>query len=186
MKTTERIFSILAVLLSIVSMIAAISTIGTNRIFTLDWSILRWVILAVLVFALFSLFLSSLLMMRSHRVLKIYLSYPFANKAEVSELRDLLQTESVYSLDNIQPGSMVSDLKKIIKRSDFCFFVVGKTQSPMQEKELAIMRVLGKSVYIILIDNEVKVPSALRDQIPLYINDENFKEQIETIINAHK
>lgn len=186
MKTTERIISIIAVLLSIISIITAISTIDAHRLFTLDWGILRWVVLSVLVFALFSVTLSSLLMMRRHRILKIYLSYPIANKAIVSKLKALLQSENVYSLDSIQPGSAVSELKKIILRSDFCFFVVGNSLSSIQESELAIVRDLGKEFFIISIDNEGKVPPILRDEIPLYINDELFYEKIENIINAHK
>lgn len=70
-------------------------------------------------------------MMRRHRILRIYLSVPPFYDKEVSKLKDALDGEDVVSGVDIKRGTSVSDLPKVIGKAHFCFFAVGKSQSPM-------------------------------------------------------
>lgn len=186
MKKRNRFITYISLILSLVSIAAAFGIIGRDKILSVDWSIIGWISLAVAVFALLSVVASTLLMMQRHRILRIYLSTPVSYDKEVSKLREALEGEDVISADNLLPGTSVSELQKIIKKSHCCFFAVGKTQSPMQKEELKIMRELGKKIYVVSMDETGKVPQSLRSEVPLFINDDSFEKKLDSIILEYK
>lgn len=170
----------------IVSITAAFSNISIDSFFTIDWDILSLIVLAVTIFGIFSAFFTVLLTMRRHRLVRVYLSYPFIHSERIKKLKVALKDENVVSAESLQPGLRFDDLEKIIKHCQLCFYAVGRTQTAFQKEEFKIMKALGKKVYIIAMDEQGKLPQSLRDEIPLFINDDHFDEKVNDIIMNFK
>lgn len=186
MTKKNRLLPIVSLVISVVSIIASFSYIGYDKILSVDWDILGWISLAVAIFTILSVIITSLLMMQRHRILRIYLSAPVSYEDEVSKLKDALAGENIISSDNLKPGTSVDDLRKEIMKSHCCFFAVGKNQSPMQKEELKIMKTLGKNIYIVSVDDRGIVPQTLRGEVPLYANDDDFKKKVKDIVLEYK
>lgn len=186
MKEKSKILSYIAIFASVSSIVASLSLIDLKKLLTIDWNILGWVSLAVSIFAVLSVVLTTYLMMRQHRILNIYLSYPASNKAETIKLKEALKDENVLSVDSLEPGSSIKDIDDLINKSHFCFYASGKIMSPIQKQELKEMRLRGKKVYVVSLDEEGRVPHALIEDVPLNINDSKFNEKLENVILSYK
>ena len=186
MKRRGKIISYLTVIISLISIFAAFRYIEFEKLFTIDWGILGWVSLSVLIFTLISFVATTLLMMRRNRILRVYLSYSYSNKEEVDKIKYALAGENVITSDSIKPGTSIKELNRIIRHSHVCFLAVGKTPTAMQKEEMKIMRSLGKDTYVISMDKEGRVPSIARNEVPLYTNDENFDKKVEDILLSYK
>ena len=186
MKKNSKIISFITVTISLISIMASFSLIDYDKIFTIDWDILGWVLLSVSIFVLICAIVSVLLMMQRHRILRVYLSYPYSHKEEMDKVRHALVGENVITSDNIRPGTSMEELNKIIKHSHICFIVVGKAPTTMQKAEARIMRTTGKDTYVISIDKDGRVPNFVRNEVPLYTKDEDFEKKVEDILLNYK
>lgn len=186
MKNKSDFWQLLAAAATIVSFFTAFRLIGYKSILSIDWGILQKVGLAAIVFVLvFVLFEFLIKLIQRFRTLRIYLSTP-VDYSEISELKDVFDGVDIISVDDLRPGSNISELSQIIKNCNFCIFVVGKTKSQWQIEELKIMRDLGKKIYVISMYEKIKLPKSLRGEVPLYINDKNFKKKVADIIHEYK
>lgn len=186
MKRFKKILPYIAIAASLASIIASFQSLDLSSLFTIDWGILGWMSMALVVFGLFCVIMTCYLMMQSHRILNVYISYPFYGEKEVSKLKDALADENIMTSSELSVGTDVKEVKKMIARSHVCFLAVGKTMPSMQKEEYKMMRTQGKQVYFVAIDNQGEVPSSLNGQVPLYINDEHLHEKIEEILKDNK
>jgi hypothetical protein len=186
MKRINRILPYIAIAVSLASITASLQSFDLGSLFTIDWGILGWMSLALVVFAIFCVIMTCYLMMQSHRILNVYISYPFYGEKEVSKLKDALSGENILTSSELSAGSDVKEVKKMIARSHVCFLAVGKTMPSMQKEEYKMMKKQGKHVYFVSIDNHGEVPSSMNGRIPLYINDEHLHEKIEEILKDSK
>lgn len=186
MKKINNTIPYVAMMLSFASIFVSFHYLDLGELFTIDWSILKWMLLAFVVFAVFCICMTCYLMMQSHRILNVYISYPFYGEKEVAKLKDAITDENVTTSSDIPTGTDTKGIKKMITRSHVCFIAIGKTMPSLQKEEYKMMRTQGKNIYFIAIDENGIVPSSMSGRVPLYINDEKLNEKICEILKDNK